>query len=211
MIRRRFLLALTACLLAVAAPARADTQPADAKAFIESLAHRAIASLTDNKVAREERVNRFRSLFRDHFAAKGIGKFVLGRYWKTATEAERDEYQKLFEDLMVVSYVDRFAEYAGENLEVVKSLPDSDSLSTVYSEIRRPGASQPIRIDWRVAKTSDGAFKIVDVVVEGTSMSRTLRSDFSSIIRQHGGEVAGLLQALREKTASLKSAEAPAN
>lgn len=213
--KRRTLLASlfssAAVLLAASLPLGAGASAAtDPKAFIEGLAQRAIDSLTATDLPKPERIKRFRVLFRDHFAVKGIGKWVLGRYWKAATDQQKDEYLGLFEDLMVVSYVDRFATYAGEQLAVVKSLPDSETVSTVFSEIRRPGAGQPIRIDWRVSSTKDGGYKIVDVLVEGTSMSTTLRSDFNSLIRQNGGQVAGLLVALREKTAVLK-AEAQTN
>lgn len=213
--RRIFLTAaaaVLAVLMGVQTPSAVQaSDAASPKAFIDGLAERAIESLTDKTVERGKRVERFRTLFNDHFAVKGIGKWVLGRYWRAATDDQKAEYLKLFEDLMVVSYVDRFAEYAGERLTIVKSLPDNETLTTVYSEIRRPGANQPIRVDWRVSKSKSGGFKIVDVMVEGTSMSATLRSDFKSIIRQNGGQVAGLIVALRDKTASLKAATASSN
>lgn len=216
MTRRNFLSftvsALTAAFLALqgvpSAHASAATTP---EGFIDSLAERAIESLTDKSVERPQRIQRFRALFTDHFAVKGIGKWVLGRYWRKATDTEKSDYLTLFEDLMVVSYVDRFATYAGERLAIKKTLPDNDTLSTVYSEIKRPGAGQPIRVDWRVSKAKSGGFKIVDVMVEGTSMSATLRSDFKSIIRQNGGKIAGLISALRKKTSALKAESAAAN
>ena len=70
------------------------------------------------------------------------------------------------------------------------------------AHILREEGQDPIRVDWRLASVEDG-FKVVDVVVEGASMSATLRSEFASIIRQRGGKVAGLLEAMREKTAKL--------
>ena len=74
---------------------------------------------------------------------------------------------------------------------------------TVFSEIMRPTGGRPIRVDWRVGSL-DQSLKIVDVVVEGTSMSATLRSDFGSIIRRNGGRVAGLIAEIRDKTQSLR-------
>ncbi len=61
---------------------------------------------------------------------------------------------------------------------------------------------------WRVRAYGDDTMKVLDVIVEGASMSQTLRSDFGSIIRQKGGKVSALLDVLRAKTASLKAAKA---
>ena len=126
----------------------------------------------------------------------------MGRYWRKATENQRGEYLALFEDLMVVSYVDRFTAYAGEKLTITKTLPAGDAAAIVFSEIVRPAGGPPVRVNWRVG-VKDEAYKIVDVIVEGTSMNTTLRSDFGSIIRRSGGEVAGLIDELRKKTKSL--------
>jgi len=204
MITRRFLFAGLALSVLLGAGTASAAQLEDgADKFIRSLAGQAIGSLTDQAASREVRVERFRELFNDRFAVHAIGKFVLGRHWRKATDTERDEYLGLFEDLMVVSYVDRFASYAGESLEVVKTRADNDKTATVFSRIDRPGGAKAVRVAWRVGSTDD-TYKILDVVVEGASMSSTLRSDFGSIVRRKGGKVAGLLEELRTKTASLK-------
>jgi len=184
--------------------ASASSLEAESSAFITELADKAVSSLTAKDANRGERISRFRSLFNESFAVRSIGKFVLGRYWKKASDDERKEYLGLFEDLMVVSYVDRFAQYAGESLMVKKTRGENKSTATVFSEIERPGGAKAIRINWRVG-TNGKIYKILDVVVEGTSMSNTLRSDFSSIIRRNGGKVAGLIDELRIKTAALKT------
>ncbi|MHA1598127.1 MAG: MlaC/ttg2D family ABC transporter substrate-binding protein [Alphaproteobacteria bacterium] len=205
--RRRFLLLpcfiVFAALSLRAAPVHATPFEDEASAYVRMLAEMAIRDLTDKTAPRPERIQRFRDFFNTHFAVRGIGKWILGRHWRKATEAEQEEYLILFEDLMVVSYVDRFAAYAGEPLHIHKSLAQDDANVTVFAEIHQSEGTQPVRVDWRVAR-KDGVFKIVDVVVEGTSMSNTLRSDFSSIIRQRGGKVAGLIEALEEKTAALR-------
>lgn len=173
-------------------------------AFIKSLAEKAIGSLASRDTERDERIRRFRDMFKENFAVRSIGKFVLGRNFRKASKDELKEYYTLFEDLMVVSYVDRFATYAGEALTVEKTRTESESTATVFSRIERPGGAKAIRVNWRVG-TNGKIYKILDVVVEGTSMSQTLRSDFSSIVRSKGGKIAGLLEQLRLKTASLKS------
>jgi len=208
MIARRILalaagFALSALLLGAPARAAAELENG-ARTFVESLAKQAVDSLADPKIARSERINRFRRMFNDSFAVEAIGRWILGRHWRTATEAERAEYLGLFEDLMVVSYVDRFAEYAGEALKVNRSIAENENTVTIFSEIVRPNGGPPVRVDWRVGRNKAAAYKIVDVVVEGTSMSNTMRSDFTSVINQKDGQVSGLIEVLREKTVALK-------
>ena len=175
--------------------------------FIRSLADEAIEALTLKETPRDVRIGNFRKLFNRHFAVRSIGRFVLGRYWRKASDEEKKEYLVLFEDLMVVSYVDRFGRYAGKNLSIKKARQEKPTLATVFTEIARPNVSKPVQVLWRVG-TRGETMKILDVVVEGASMSQTLRSDFGSIIRQKQGKVAGLLEELRVKTASLKAAKA---
>jgi len=208
MINRRILLSAGLALTLMTAtvwPGSAGAASAEegAKAFLNNMADQAIRSLTKSGVSRPERIEHFRKLFKNNFAARTIGKWILGRYWRKATPEQQKEYFNLFEDLIVVSYVDRFAQYTGEGLKIIKTLAHNDRVTTVFSEIQQQGSTTPVRVDWRISKTST-SFKVVDVVVEGTSMSITMKSDFGSIIRQKGGKIAGLLEVLRDKTASLK-------
>jgi phospholipid transport system substrate-binding protein len=207
-IRRCFIFILPtliffASLTFSSSPARSASFEEEATIFVQDLAQKAVLELTDKSAPREQRIQRFREYFNKHFAVRGIGKWILGRHWRKAKQPQQEEYLMLFEDLMVVSYVDRFAAYAGEPLRIQKALVQDEKNITVFSNFPQQEGNPAIRIDWRVAR-KEGMYKIVDVVVEGTSMSNTLRSDFGSIIRQRGGKVAGLLEALREKTAKLR-------
>lgn len=207
MISRRALLAplglVVAIVVTLAVPAAA-APPVEQRAekFIRALAEDAINSLTKPDIPRSERIKRFRRMFNDHFAVHAIGRFVLGRHWNQATDKEQAEYLVLFEDLMVVSYVDRFQRYAGENLRIMQSRRESDSTASVFTEIVRPGGGEPIQVIWRVGSKGE-TMKILDVLVQGTSLGQTLRADFGSIIRQREGKVAGLIHELRLKTAQL--------
>ena len=207
MVTRRIIAAaaMTVVLLGAALPSLAANDfESGAKKFIESLADKAINSLTKTTIPRAQRVDNFRRLFNENFAVTTIGQWVLGRHWRGASSAERKQYLALFEDLMIVTYVDRFATYAGDSLKIGKVLPNTKGTATVYSLIP-PQASggNAVRVDWRV-KRVNGGFKVIDVVVEGTSMSTTLRSEFGSVIRREGNSVAGLLKVLKTKTDSLK-------
>lgn len=173
-----------------------------AQTFIESLADEAVNALTSEGVTRAERITRFSEMLNKNFDVDIIGKWVLGRYWNSATDAEKEEYLKLFKEYIVVTYVERFDQYSGEKLKVVKSVSEPGQDSLVFSEIQRPTGGEPIRVDWRVRNDAD-IYKIIDVYVEGISMSQTQRKEFASVIRSNGDSVSGLLGALRTQIAKL--------
>jgi len=181
-----------------AAPAGADDANPAASAFMQSLGSKAITELTDPAVPQSDRQARFRTLLDEHFDMPAIAKFTLGRYWRTATDEQRTEFRKLFEDFLVQSYSTRFSEYHGEGFVVAGSTTDDGGTIVVHSKIDMP-SSEDIRVDWHLRAT-DGGFVIVDIVVEGVSMAVTQRSEFASVIQSRGG-VAGLLDALRAKNA----------
>lgn len=199
--RKSFCLAVFAMGLALSvmahSPARADDLSTRASQFIEGLADKAIAALTEESVSRDERITRFRKLLNEHFAVQTIGRWVLGRYWNRATDKEKEEYLSLFEDLIVITYVDRFTAYSGEKLSVTKSVPANGEDLLVTTVISRPNSTETVEVSWRVREYKD-SFKIVDVIVAGVSMGQTQRSEFASVIRRNGGTVEGLLAKLRE-------------
>ena len=197
--RRRFVTAGIALAGIARMPALAYAQPSSgAGQFIASLSEKAIAALTDKDTPREERVRRFRVLLHDHFAVETIARWVLGRHWNTASADARAEYLRLFEELIVYSYVDRFTEYAGEKLVVLRSLVVEGNDEMVYSTIVRESQPEPVEVDWRV-RQRDGKFKIVDVMVKGISLGITQRQEFASVLTRNNNDMAAFLSDLRER------------
>jgi phospholipid transport system substrate-binding protein len=206
--RRRFILACAA-LLAFAGTAtlpsagRADTRSDAAAKFVQDLGARAIDVLVKPQLAREESMRRFRVLLNEGFDVPYISRFVLAQYWRAATPQQQQEYGTLFERLIVQVYADRFAQYSGKNLDVNETLKitgsrsDGDTDSIVSSQIIRPDAP-PVAVDWRI-RNRDGKQKVIDVAVEGVSMSVTQRSEFSSVIQRGGGQIEALLDTLRQR------------
>ena len=184
-------------------PARADEIGADefgagAKKFIEMLTSDAISMLTVENISKTERADRFRRLMNKNFAIKGIAKFVLGRQWRKATDAEKKEYLQLFEDLLVATYADRFAKYSGEKLMVNKSEVRGKGDALVHTIMIRVDGAKPLKVAWRV-RGKNGIYKIVDIMVEGISMVVTQKSEFASFIKQNGGSIGALLSELRKR------------
>jgi phospholipid transport system substrate-binding protein len=173
--------------------------------FVKNLGDRAIELLTVTDISKTERETRFRQLLRKGFDVRRIGRFVLGRYGRRASTEVVTEYHKLFEDLIVVTYASRFAQYTGQTFKIKRATkPTKRGDSIVMTEIVTSDGSPPIRVDWQV-NNAKGFNKIVDVRVEGVSMSVTQREEFRTVISQNNGDVGALLVALRKKTSSLNS------
>ena len=195
------LLVVAFAVIACVVTTRAES--ATPEQFINELAQQAIAVSAQN-APQQQKVAQFRALLNRGFDVPLIGKFVLGRYWPKATDAEKAEYLKLFEDYIVRSYAKRFEAYQGEQLQVLGSRQDANGALLVGTVMQRPGGGEPVRIEWQV-QPAGGSYNVVDVVVEGVSMGVTQRSEFSSVIRRGGGDVATIIDALKKILAQLQS------
>src|SRR6266404_721722 len=112
---------LTAALIViVVALAPSALAAADPGAVISNLGNRALEILGKNATP-AQRAARFQELFREDFDVPGIARFVLGRYWKTATPEQQQEFVRLFEDYIAIVYSSQLAAYSGETLKVTGS------------------------------------------------------------------------------------------
>ncbi|MSO76428.1 MAG: ABC transporter substrate-binding protein [Alphaproteobacteria bacterium] len=180
----------------MAFPVHAADETADA--FVRRIGGEAVKAMTDAAIARDNRENRFRELLHEAFDMEAVGRLVLSRYWRVATPRERSEFMGLFEDHLVQIYTSRFEGYPGVDLKVAGLRKDQDSL-IVQSSIMRPGNAPPVALEWRI-EVSNARLVVTDLVVEGISMVITQRSEFASVIQNSGGQVEGLIEALRKRT-----------
>jgi phospholipid transport system substrate-binding protein len=194
--RRKFLigavLALTVSLNS------GNARAASADDFIRSAGEKAFQSL-HQEMTDEQRTAQFRQILLDTFDLPTIARFTLGRYWRVASKQQRDAYVGLFQEFIVQAYLHRFKDLSGQTFEVKKSHEINSRDRLVLSEIKIRQGKPPIRVNWRV-RLRDDAYRVIDVVVEGVSMSVTQRDEFAAVIRQSGGKIDGLLAALRRKT-----------
>jgi phospholipid transport system substrate-binding protein len=192
-------------VLAVAASDQAETiakgggQTAGARSFVDAMAKKTVAFLADKALSEKQKKSQFRTLLFADFDMDTIGRFVLGTYWRTSTPAQRDEYLRLFREMIAAVWAERFESYEGQKFELRGARAAEDSAKdTIVSSVIIPQGNPDVRVEWRV-RFKDGQYKIVDVVVEGVSLSVTQRSDFASVIQRGGGDVQVLLASLREQ------------
>ncbi len=196
-------LAIVLIVVTVPVFARADA-PAPEK-FIHMLADRALGLVTDRASDLPSKRARFDELLTETFDMEGIGRFLLGRYWRLATPEEREAYLKAFKESIVYTYTARFDEYSGQSLVVDGSREDGQ-FTLVASRIVDPKGGPEVKVEWRLIRQGD-SFKVVDVVIEGVSMSVTQRQEYASVIQSNGGDVKALIKALNDRMARLKSSD----
>ncbi len=127
-----------------------------------------------------------------------VAKFVVGRFWRTATAGEQQEYIPLFHRVLIRNITSRLGDYSGGQSSVVIGKPfRGETGITVPTTVERPG-NQPAHVNWIVEPQAAGP-RIVDVVVEGMSMRLALRSDYTAFIARNGNQLAPLLSAMRQQ------------
>jgi phospholipid transport system substrate-binding protein len=190
------IVALAVCLPAVPAAALDSKQAAD---FLADLQEKAASQLGNTSVSEAEKEQRFRELFNENFDVPAIGRFVIARYWRGASEADRATFLEVFEDAMVQRFLPLLAENSSERFQIGSVTPDSNAedMAMIDSRIDR-SEGEPYRVAWRV-RERDGQFRILDIVAEGVSMAITLRSEYGTVLKNNGGQLPPLTEALREK------------
>ncbi|MGB0571772.1 MAG: MlaC/ttg2D family ABC transporter substrate-binding protein [Alphaproteobacteria bacterium] len=183
--------------------AQADGHIEKSTTLVRDLANEAVENITDTSITPEQRTENFRALFRKGFAVSSIARFVTGRYWRTASKEEREEYLVLFEDVIVNEWADRlFSQYNGQRLEVLgandETDPDSPESVAIVKTDLVTSPTNSITIEWRVASLGD-VIKITDIKVNGLSLATTQRDDFVSHASNNGRRLSAIIDKLRNK------------
>ncbi len=185
-------------------PAAGDAAAeADAAQHIQALSSQAIGLLQRSDLSLAQRESGLRDLFYQGFDIELIGRIVLGKAWRKATPQQRSDYLQLFGAYVVMTFANRLSSYAGETIHVLGTRATGKKDVFVDTRIDRP-SGEPVKAAWRV-RQADGQSKVIDVVVEGISMTLTQRDEFKAIVRNNGLE--GLIEVLRAKTERLSATQ----
>ncbi|MDB5478051.1 MAG: toluene tolerance protein [Alphaproteobacteria bacterium] len=186
--------------LFIAAPVQAAGEEQQAGAFVDNVLSQAIGTIKQTRSGQLSQNNakvKFRQILNNAFDVPTIARFTLGRYWRVATPDQRAEHARLIKTAILDKYADRVLSYSGSGYKIDKSAAINERDYAVTALIDREQGA-PVNFGWRLRKTGN-SFKVIDLSVEGISMSVTHQSDFASIIERNGGRVESLLAALRNK------------
>lgn len=163
--------------------------------FVKDTGNEIIQLIRSSKTLEQKRAS-FKSILDRHFAMDAIGRFVLGRYWRIASAAQKQDFLHAFEKSVVNSYTAQFDQYKNETLTVSKGNVSKDGAIWIESQVNSETRA-PLKVLWKLY-ASGGSFKIYDIYVNNISMSITYRSEYASVIQRHGGQLQALIDALNE-------------
>jgi phospholipid transport system substrate-binding protein len=205
---RRFLLLAASAIAGAMALHGAEAQQVDitrAARFIQATGEELAAAINAVSTPIAQRRDRVAQILRRAVDVDGVGRFILGRWWRQATPEQQQEYLRLFEQVLIHNLSSRFGEYQGVRFALGRSQARTEEDALVSTIIERPG-NPPFGLDWRVAEVN-GQPKVVDVIAEGTSLRLTTRSEYSSVISRNNGSVGSLLTAMRRQIEQLAARE----
>ena len=165
--------------------------------FIQSTVNRASQILSKN-ISKEEKINQLKSIAKETVDIKGVGFYSLGSARKNLNDSQKIEYSKLFEDYFLKSFSSRLAEYTNPEIEVNNKKVLNKNYTIVNSLLVGTSERPEVKIDWRVYTKDPENPLIRDLIIEGLSLARTQKEEFSSILNSNDGDINALFKTLEE-------------
>ncbi|OYX29558.1 MAG: toluene tolerance protein [Caulobacterales bacterium 32-69-10] len=184
----------------------AQARDAAAEAFVQAQATRVLQVLNDKATPRAAKRRTFEALVDQVADVPRITDFVLGKYNRTITPAQKQQFAALFRRFATNIYESRLGDYGGETLRVVGSTMRTPTDVIVATKAMGGGLKQPADINWRVLKGADGRWRAVDMQVQGVWLAITQQQDFVSTIDNAGGNVGVLIAQLQTQVAQQDAA-----
>jgi len=129
---------------------------------------------------------------------QGIGMYTLGKYRKNISSDEKAKYQKLFRSYFLKSFSSRLVDYTNPKINVVSQKKINDKYTIVNSILEATQKRPQIKIDWRIYTKNAETPLIRDLIVEGLSLARTQKEEFSSILNSNDNNINALFKTLEE-------------
>ncbi len=177
---------------------RAEVNAQGAQKFVEKVTSDGIEQIINANVSQAEKDKRFEKLFNSALDLDFIGKFVLGRNWRTATPAQRKAFIQVYRELNVKTWSKRFDEFKGKAFVFTGTTPSSSAGQVYVDSTVNMGEGEPAKVKWRVRQEGK-SFKIVDIVIENVSLAITARNEYSGFIKNNPGGVDALIKDLQNK------------
>ena len=160
----------------------------DPEIFVQSTVNRASKVLTE-EISLEKKMIELQNIAKDTVDIKGIGQYTLGKYRKQIKDNEKIKYNDLFEKYFLKSFSSRLAEYSNPTIEVKNQEVLNKNYTIVSSVLVATDERPEVKIDWRIYTKNPEKPLIRDLIIEGLSLARTQKEEFSSIIESNNGDI----------------------
>ncbi|MDA7686062.1 ABC transporter substrate-binding protein [Candidatus Pelagibacter sp.] len=165
--------------------------------FVQSTVNRASQILSKN-ISKEEKIKQLKSIAKETVDIKGVGFYSLGTARKNLSDSQKIQYSKLFEGYFLKSFSSRLAEYTNPEIEVNDKKVLNKNYTIVNSLLVGTSERPEVKIDWRVYTKDSENPLIRDLIIEGLSLARTQKEEFSSILNSNDGDINALFKTLEE-------------
>ena len=165
--------------------------------FVQSTVNRA-SKLLGEDISKEEKIKKLKLIAKETVDIKGIGFYTLGAKRKSLNDAEKKKYAELFEEYFLKSFSSRLAEYTNPEIDVTNKEKLNDNYTIVNSVLKATNERPEINIDWRIYTKNPDNPLIRDLIIEGLSLARTQKEEFTSVLNSNNDDIKALFKVLEE-------------
>ena len=174
------------------------TYSSDPKMFVSELVNDAINKLSDNNLSKEEKATFVENVAIENIDINALGLYTLGELRKSTDKNNLENYQQAFKKYFLKSLTSRLTDYSSNKFEITDSEKKSSNYTIVKSKIISSNNQPEIKIDWRVYTKNPDKPLIRDLIIEGLSLARTQKEEFSSILNSNNNDINILIAKLEE-------------
>ena len=165
--------------------------------FVQSTVNRASKILMDNN-SKEKKIQELQIIAKETVDIKGIGFYTLGSARKNLNSEQKEKNAELFEKYFLKSFASRLAEYTNPEIDVLGKEVLSDKYTIVNSLLKGTNERPEVKIDWRIYTKNPNNPLIRDLIIEGLSLARTQKEEFSSILNSKQNDINVLFKTLED-------------
>ena len=129
---------------------------------------------------------------------KGVAYYTLGKYRKELSDEQMEKYLELFEKYFLKSFTSRLTDYSDPKINVISADVLNEKYTIVKSLLLATDKKPEVKIEWRVYTKNPEKPLIRDLIIEGLSLAKTQKEEFSSVIETNNGDVTKLFITLKE-------------
>ena len=167
--------------------------------FVQSTVNRASKVLSEN-ISKDEKIDKLKIIAKETVDIRGIGFYTLGPIRKSLDDNQKKEYEKLFYEYFLKSFSSRLSEYTNPEIDVMSKEVLSKNYTIVNSLLKGTSERPEVKIDWRIYTKNPENPLIRDLIIEGLSLARTQKEEFSSILNSNDNDINVLFKTLKEFT-----------
>ena len=163
--------------------------------FVQSTVNRASQILSKN-ISKDQKINELKSIARETVDIRGVGFYSLGSARKNLDENQKKQYLEKFENYFLKSFSSRLSEYTKPKIDVIGKKVINENYTMVNSLLVATSERPEIKIDWRIYTKNPENPLIRDLIIEGLSLARTQKEEFSSVLQSNNNNVEALFKTL---------------